>query len=711
MRIQPNSTITLYQDIPVDNGEQLVFASAANRERYFQNHMALHGIQTPVTVVRKNGALRVELTPNGLTGAILSTCNYLSFINPSFDDKIIYARIIDYDYVNNEVAEIAYAIDYWLTWMFDVSFDDCYIEREHLSVAEKNIEIQNPYDSRLYSLRTPEPSLGISEDLEKQDYSISYQDSNDVDGVQIGEMLTRSFAITQNTGTLIILSSIDFADLDAEFQNTDVNSPSYKFKSLVENSTLYGLGYYYLTADIVNYINGRYTGHVPGYINLPVNGKSSGWNNIFSGNPGPSPRLKNIMGCSYIYYDDPYYDGSLAHGDLDAFLGFLVRESCVSAIAGMFAVPNTLMALCAANVAEQVTAVYLRSIVGDLTRKHVDNMKLALYPFSYLRLITPNGDKKELKFEYFNQSEGSQSFSCELACYLDVSDQPSLIIAPCGYRMSGISYGDGNDANIDEALVYQQFPTKPYMIDSYLAQCAASANQVMANRTVDAAYDLTQQVETNKSWLQNLGFVGEAMGKAGRNVSALGTALGGSDMGRLVSGVGGAIGDLASSYKTGVEQFTSRGKAENAANQWMGAKDFLAGGDGAIVDNLRATRPAYACNKYVRSNGSGFLNFNLLSFFDVIALRVQLQDEIIIRYDEYFTRYGYASGRCGIPWICNYIAGVHGNDLPSWHTVNGRDTTYVKTTDCHVVYANLPVAEAIKQMFNNGVRFIKGDLN
>ena len=133
MKIVPNSTIKLYANVDIDNGEQLVFSSVANQLAYFESCLAVS--QVPCTVVRKTGALRVEIAGN-----IISNCNYLSFTNPSFDDKIIYARIIDYDYINNECAEITYAIDYWQTWMFDVGYEPCFIEREHLSEADWELQ-------------------------------------------------------------------------------------------------------------------------------------------------------------------------------------------------------------------------------------------------------------------------------------------------------------------------------------------------------------------------------------------------------------------------------------------------------------------------------------------------------------------------------------------------------------------------------------------
>ena len=150
MRLQPDSSITLYKDVDIDNDEQLVFKNRTNQTAYFQSKIHPNGAYTPCTVVRKTGVLRVEKSM-----AIVSQCNYLSFVNPLIrhtqqgdtqygDNKTIYARIVDYDYVNNECTEISYVIDYWQTWMFDVTFQDSYIEREHLSQADWDKAAANP---------------------------------------------------------------------------------------------------------------------------------------------------------------------------------------------------------------------------------------------------------------------------------------------------------------------------------------------------------------------------------------------------------------------------------------------------------------------------------------------------------------------------------------------------------------------------------------
>ena len=61
MRIVPDSTITLYSNIPItaDNDEQLVFQSLANQASYFASHKVVEKVNCQI--VKKTGRLRVHV--------------------------------------------------------------------------------------------------------------------------------------------------------------------------------------------------------------------------------------------------------------------------------------------------------------------------------------------------------------------------------------------------------------------------------------------------------------------------------------------------------------------------------------------------------------------------------------------------------------------------------------------------------------------------
>ena len=58
-------------------------------------------------------------------------CNYMVFGNPHFEGRWFYAFITNVEYVSNDCTRIYYEIDELQTWICFMSFEQCYIERQH----------------------------------------------------------------------------------------------------------------------------------------------------------------------------------------------------------------------------------------------------------------------------------------------------------------------------------------------------------------------------------------------------------------------------------------------------------------------------------------------------------------------------------------------------------------------------------------------------
>lgn len=129
MYIEPNSTIKIYHNVPLDNTYEhtLYFASISAQNNYFHgggNVKYTLSAQSYQRVVK--GSMRV-----GVKADNLYDCNYLAFQNTNFGTKWFYAFITGVEYVNNETSQITFEIDCMQTYMFDVSLKDCFVEREH----------------------------------------------------------------------------------------------------------------------------------------------------------------------------------------------------------------------------------------------------------------------------------------------------------------------------------------------------------------------------------------------------------------------------------------------------------------------------------------------------------------------------------------------------------------------------------------------------
>lgn len=828
MRIVPSSTINLYSGVDIDMEEQLAFSSRANQLAYFGSKLVR--AQTPCTMVRKTGMLRIELD-NQLKSQIKS-CNYISFINPDFDNKEVYGRILDYDYVNNETVDIAYGIDYWQTWMFDVTFKDSYIEREHLSETLFNLAENNPYSINIPEFRTAE-TLPINGEIEKYYYDIA-PDANDAlnsDGYKIGKIIEDELGVTGKIGVLLKLANIDFEDLDSTYdvneenwnnfdyygyapvhvdysssQGSEVTLPidlstyitdrsdifrvkvtfgmgsetghsinyivtgDYKLiavsDDLPEGTPMlpYGDGDYYITAEVSGgYFNLKYTlynnaffdytvmtatGELPGkvfmdildaiadqdcgYWQLPygvykylnntyglvgMNGFKQNGSWVYNGHtmsPFGSNDFRNK--CIYIYDEnggafesDP---GTSYYSPISTLLSKLTLWGCVSSIVNMFAIPNSLMLMSGSQsdgAAWQVSQKTVKTVLN------VTNKKLMLYPFSYLRLVMPNGDIKELRFEDFLAVRNGND-DCELKLILDISDAPIFIGAPVQYKMGGFGNKSSNDCNIQEAIFYKQFPTAPYIIDAYLAQVSNYTREVLKSNTLEQLYNYaTDLINTNKTteFIHDFGVATDMYSDPGASYDKGYDPKNGpfENFSMDYTKIAGNAAKAMQNYTYGVNLTSQRKQLERIGQERRDVGNVF-GGDisGAIGRQLALTRGAYACNQYIPSNGVGTTNFNVLSFMDIIFMRVTLNNVMLERFDNYFTHYGYTSGRCGIPRVCAFVSGSSDNNaLPHWLPVNGKPSTYIKTVDCKVTHSMLPVEAQIKAMFDSGVRMINGD--
>lgn len=182
-KIWPSGEIKLY-NIPqsdILNGRAVAFLPGVDgnglteRERWFEAYRI--ATESPVTVVKKKkNPLRVSVDI-----ATVAQANYMSFKNPDFDNKIYYCIIKDYDYLNNNVTEIQYVIDWYYTDYYNVHFENCHMAREGLMVKEKHYLDINPYDINCCEKMRSQEALSVNSDLEMPHYDLGAIASNTYD--------------------------------------------------------------------------------------------------------------------------------------------------------------------------------------------------------------------------------------------------------------------------------------------------------------------------------------------------------------------------------------------------------------------------------------------------------------------------------------------------------------------------------------------------
>ena len=129
MYIEPNSTVKLLKDVPLDASEDhtIWFDTPAQQVEWFNGY-----VKTGMTFERQyyqrhsKNEIKLEVLADNIFD-----CNYMMFRNTNFGSKWFYAYITNIEYVSNTVAKIRYLVDDLQTWHFDYTLGQCFVEREH----------------------------------------------------------------------------------------------------------------------------------------------------------------------------------------------------------------------------------------------------------------------------------------------------------------------------------------------------------------------------------------------------------------------------------------------------------------------------------------------------------------------------------------------------------------------------------------------------
>ena len=761
MVITPSSTVNLYKDIPIENGLTLAFKSKSNQTAYFNRKLVRREVNC--TMIKKTGRLQLEVPGN-----IVTQCNYISFVNPDFDNRVFYALITDYEYINNECTSITYVIDFLQTYMFDLNFKTGTSKaRESLSENEYMKASNNPYDPTIYPLSTPEDlAFGTSIEPPVYEYFIStdgiqspqsgldaYKRNCKYDGFYIGDISTVSDATISDYASgfemslVMLIAPIDFSEI-----STEVKEDWDRLMGLIEYSGGDYIGIVENTG-IVRPVIGvctLKTNNLRAYeiIRIPLattipDSESTAPNNrdsrILFQRVIDSLTYLNATSQIISIYSMPtkYFDAAFKPVNksisLDVFDG--------SSVAGIIKYMSTISGYSFLKGKMITDSIY-----------EFKSHKLYRHPYTYLRVESPDLTSKEYRFEDFYDfaklpyvNTDAINTECTFVDYAYLDGTPRYFIAPYKYgnRADGRAldtigtpavdgatklYGNFKGINHMERMEYSDFPMVPFTTDAYLTFISNQVMNVTRANTADFQDQLSLQrvnaVSSAANTMTNL------LGSVISSASGIGTAKvadrksgrsGLSTFGReheLRTRAGGLYSDVSSTGSgvfSGISDFANIAvSTQSSEAQIEEADKYFSGIGGPAIDYGRYndTKPAFANNIYhAGSDGSTNLLSGIGNYYFKFTY-VHPKDDILEKYDNYFLYYGYnQAGRTGVPYIANYFKDLDSteNDMPNWVSTEDGESYYIQTMNCEVTGAPLPVITFIKSLFNNGVRFIKGD--
>lgn len=112
--------------LEMDNNNQLTFANANAQFNYF-NSLPKIEIEAS-TYQRKDSTCRFAGNIESLYGY-----NYCMYRNHNYSNKWFYAYVTDLQWASEQSTIISLKTDVYQTWQFDLTFKQCFVEREHVN--------------------------------------------------------------------------------------------------------------------------------------------------------------------------------------------------------------------------------------------------------------------------------------------------------------------------------------------------------------------------------------------------------------------------------------------------------------------------------------------------------------------------------------------------------------------------------------------------
>lgn len=647
--IGQDSVLKLYSGIPISAGQQIAFSSVTNQNAYFAKKL-IHTYNN-LSYVYRNGVIKIQ---DAIT--VVPNADYISFTNPSFENKTIYARIIDYRYINNATVEIKYSVDWFQTFMFDVTYEACSIVREQLSVDGYDKAKANPYRRDIPELLSDE-GLPISKELEKI-YEVGsemfFKPTSQNVTIQNGRYIGAGKApTTDNMDEPYMIFLMSSVDVDI------LNDSSNTWDNLMGR-------FNYMSGDTSDDF-GSVSNGFPRSVKI-------------LGHP-----LKDIM---------TNVDGSSLFTD---FINYLTANGISSSLVGCYVIPFWVLASDANGIypndsiiggfpEDNVLSVNINA--SDYIDDTLKNPKLNTFPFKYIRVESPDGNIKEYnfsKFDLVNKGFSKANFSL----IGNLNGIPIMTVVPYSYNyVSSGGVGDSyfKDLNFSERIDFDRFCQAGFSTDAYLTFLSSQYSSTVGSRTMST--DMLMHGNT----INNIG-------------SAAFSGMSGSPS-AIFSSANNVTQDLIKNK----EYYKVLDEAKASRNVQSDDWSDVAKGD-VVSQVYNEARPAFACDSYKTGSTGGYLaymNPNGLKFrFTIVDLDPNIKQE----YDKFLTCYGYTCNYVDVPRICNFIKGVTEVDkIPKFLDFNGEEITYIKTEKSHIISNMEVVSSYLEAMFDAGVRMLNGNV-
>ena len=591
----PTGKIDLIKNVDIDISytHQYYFANSDAQDTFFSSKVFQS--LTNGTYQRKNiNSIQVPFEADAIR-----ECKYLRWKNSDYDNtKWYYAFVTSIDYINPGVSQINYQLDVYQTFLFDVTWKQSFIEREHtarwsyednVAVPAKNTEPEGLEYGSEYKVisetkleQIPDVGWLVLGTTKLPVNTVPHQIGNKPTGiiyvvvpVYIGQKKSCLFKVgstyLSTPGTVLNL----FAN-DTELVNSLVSAVFYPFMPVGT------ISYTFTTIDTTS--------------------------------------IECALTLSGIYDTTNITPGGTAHYAL-------TFDTTV-------------------NGSDFITPVNLQDTHNPLYGfPQYTESKLFMFPYSFIELTTKRGDSRVIKMEYLD----AYTTPIRIGCFGTVSFQNKVTYAIRNYLSDvngyNITIGLNDDSN--SSLPITDSYTASYIQSNSNAIEVSKSNARASMQTVmDNAYR-SFNTAIPKSMKQ---LAGNMMGNIGEGVAgALGMAAGyGTGSAGAITGGGGAvINAITSMVNSGISTSNNIDQASTyLANAYDSAlTDF----SNAVATVMAKKNDAEQIPPTAKSLGGDYL-FNMCNdCYAVYLIRKTIYPEYANKLQDYFNQYGYKVNRLETP--------------------------------------------------------------
>lgn len=127
--VNPSGNIYLVKTgLEKDYKNTFTFSSLSNQTSYFDNLSSKLLVGNDYSYVKENNKIRAGVNIDSIINY-----NYLFYENEGFTTKRYYCFIDKMEYVNENCTDIYIQTDVFQTWYFDIVWNRCFVEREHVN--------------------------------------------------------------------------------------------------------------------------------------------------------------------------------------------------------------------------------------------------------------------------------------------------------------------------------------------------------------------------------------------------------------------------------------------------------------------------------------------------------------------------------------------------------------------------------------------------